>query len=426
MAVFGAVLLGALVLGVLLFATQRAAVPLAAANATSPAVSAAAHLEERIGALERAQTETLRLLNRLAAPRHAARAVDGLFDVQAQLRLATALVGELRALRAATVADGRDANAASGAPRDNIYLSVVVTGRNDDHHQGAETQTVTQHFLDALGAEAAAAEVWVELVFVEWNPPPDRRSVLEQYRWPRRFVELQILSVPRALHERALEAEQRAAEKRTLAWWRASDWLQWEAKSVGIRRASGEFVLATNTDMLVAAGFLQWLRTKPLQRNTLYSANTPHYNPSGLVEGRNLMLSKTATVAQIRQRCRVDATNVRMTEAEFKSTPNRVFPSDFQLAHRDVWRRLRGYSALEPRPAVALQITAAHIGVAGSFIPDFVLCHQHHTNEDLDEWKHEHDVEQETDGARIRQSGSNWGLADADEDIEVMRLPGTQ
>ena len=63
------------------------------------------------------------------------------------------------------------------------YLSIVVTARNDNH--GGDLTKRTQMFIDGLAAQATRHRVPIELILVEWNPPPDRRSLAEEMRWPK-------------------------------------------------------------------------------------------------------------------------------------------------------------------------------------------------------------------------------------------------
>jgi hypothetical protein len=117
------------------------------------------------------------------------------------------------------------------------YLSVVATSRNDDH--GGDLRKRMQLFLDGLAAQANRHGVSIELILVEWNPPLGRPGLREALRWPppSPFFEVRIVVVPPELHARF-------DPKGGLPLF------QMIAKNVGIRRARGRFVLATNIDLL--------------------------------------------------------------------------------------------------------------------------------------------------------------------------------
>src|SRR5690242_11351100 len=113
------------------------------------------------------------------------------------------------------------------------YLSVVATARNDDH--GGNLLHRMQIFVDAWISQAKRHVLSSELILVEWNPPRERKTLAEALRWPADMgpCEVRIVEVPPELHARYRHAT-------------ALPLYQMIAKNVGIRRARGEFVLATN------------------------------------------------------------------------------------------------------------------------------------------------------------------------------------
>src|SRR5271163_2327585 len=120
---------------------------------------------------------------------------------------------------------------------DEPYLSVVVASRNDDH--GGNLLDRMQAFVNGLMQQCCRHELDAELIIVEWNPPPDRPRLAEALRWPdtNGHCRVRIIEVPAALHQRFQNADRLPL-------------FQMIAKNVGIRRARGRFVLATNIDIL--------------------------------------------------------------------------------------------------------------------------------------------------------------------------------
>src|SRR6266508_1631698 len=90
------------------------------------------------------------------------------------------------------------------------YLSLVVTARNDDH--GGNLLGRMQAFVSGWIEQARRHQIPSELIVVEWNPPDGRYD-----------------------HAKALPLYQMIA------------------KNVGIRRARGRFILATNIDILISS-----------------------------------------------------------------------------------------------------------------------------------------------------------------------------
>ena len=145
-----------------------------------------------------------------------------------------------------------------GEPRPSEpYLSLVVTARNDDH--GGNLLQRMQIFVSGWLAQARRHRIPSELIIVEWNPPGDRPRLREALEWPADFgpCEVRFIEVPAALHRRYAHAE-------------ALPLYQMIAKNVGIRRARGRFVLATNIDILFSDELASFLAQQRLEPGRMY------------------------------------------------------------------------------------------------------------------------------------------------------------
>jgi len=137
------------------------------------------------------------------------------------------------------------------------YLSVVVTARNDDH--GGNLLGRMQIFVNGWIAQARRHELPSELIIVEWNPPMDRPRLEEMLHWPEEFgpCDVRFLDVPAELHRRYQHAE-------------ALPLYQMIAKNVGIRRARGRFILATNIDILFSDELMAFIAAQRLEPDRMY------------------------------------------------------------------------------------------------------------------------------------------------------------
>ena len=117
------------------------------------------------------------------------------------------------------------------------YLSVVVAARNDDH--GGNLLGRMQVFVDAWINQCRRHGLDSELIIVEWNPPAERARLAQALRWPADSgpCRVRIIRVPGEIHARYRHAA-------------ALPLYQMIAKNVGIRRARGQFILATNIDIV--------------------------------------------------------------------------------------------------------------------------------------------------------------------------------
>ncbi len=146
----------------------------------------------------------------------------------------------------------------SGTPR----ISFVAGSRNDGH--GGNLAHRMQVFVDALLGQCDRHGLDAELVLVEWNPPADRPRLTQSVRWPAsERCAVRIVEVPGELHERfdgGLPLH------------------QFIAKNVGIRRARGDFVLATNVDVLFPDEMMQALAEGGLKDGGWYRADRHDVN----------------------------------------------------------------------------------------------------------------------------------------------------
>ncbi len=160
----------------------------------------------------------------------------------------------------------------ASAPVTNPYLSVVVTSRNDDH--GGNLKARMQYFVDGWIHQAKKFNLDSELVIVEWNPPQDRPRLKDALRWPDDLgpCVVRIIEVPTHIHHHFQHAEKLPL-------------FQFIAKNVGLRRAWGDFVLATNIDILFSDEMMAFLAARKLDREKMYRndrLDVPAELPEGL------------------------------------------------------------------------------------------------------------------------------------------------
>ena len=130
---------------------------------------------------------------------------------------------------------------------EDIHLSVVAGSRNDDH--GGKLLYRMQHFVSGFIKQCMKHQLRAELILVDWNPPEGKISLSEALKFPENKgpCSVRIITVPKEVHE-------------TLRFAKELPMFQMIAKNVGIRRARGRYVLATNIDVLFSDQLIQFLR----------------------------------------------------------------------------------------------------------------------------------------------------------------------
>ena len=146
------------------------------------------------------------------------------------------------------------------AETDLPFLSIVVAGRNDGY--GGNFNARYARALRFNHDRLVEYDISHEIVLVEWNPVPDEPLLTEllaaEFPEPAKPVTVSYV-VDRRYHD-ALTLNPHLS------------FLDYVAKNVGIRRASGRFILATNLDDLLGRHVLEVFADKRLEQRTVYRA----------------------------------------------------------------------------------------------------------------------------------------------------------
>lgn len=142
-------------------------------------------------------------------------------------------------------------------PKNQPKVSFVVAARNDDY--GGNFLHRMQVFVDSLLTLMNRYDFNAELVIVEWNPPEGKKSLADALTWDNlgRDDRVRIIEVSPALHSKFNNSDR-------------IPMLEYVAKNVGIRRATGEFVLVTNADVVFNQELISYLASEPLSPDCFY------------------------------------------------------------------------------------------------------------------------------------------------------------
>ncbi|HMJ24901.1 MAG TPA: hypothetical protein VK475_03700 [Pyrinomonadaceae bacterium] len=254
-------------------------------------------------------------------------------------------------------------------------ITAVVVGRNDDYMSDFALRL---HATISWNMKHLADEV----IFVEWNPPPDRD--LLSIELARQFKSLRAYVVPPEIHQAICENSKIPL-------------LEYHAKNVGIRRANSEWIVTTNADAIFGPDLVRRILESKLAPDVVFSAQRFDIPWS---EGRETGIGM------------LDCLRYR-----------RVIPyhplgtGEFGFASKQMWDRARGYDeslvrhriGVDKRGVAQLVAHGARSEKAGIV---FHLAHPTSCTEGLQEHHGElaawdHDVPYEND--------LNWGLADRPE-----------
>ncbi|MDA1093229.1 MAG: hypothetical protein O3A25_08165 [Acidobacteria bacterium] len=141
------------------------------------------------------------------------------------------------------------------------FLSLVLTGRNDDYGGSFVSRffRVLRFNLELL----AERQLSTEVVLVEWCPTPGRALLGERLRdeLPAHLLDSVVTYVVDGRYQDAMSLNPKL------------DYLEFVAKNVGVRRATGQYLLTTNTDLILSDAMGRALASGALRPGCVYRAN---------------------------------------------------------------------------------------------------------------------------------------------------------
>ena len=218
-------------------------------------------------------------------------------------------------------------------------ISVVVTGRNDNY-DGDFDERLTIALSKNIKSLPHA-----EFLFIEWNPYLDRQ--LTSRKLKKVFGDLIKCYVVHPMHH----------EK----YCTIDGFLEYPAKNVGVRKATGDYILCTNSDVIFSPKVVEKMTNGDLKWDTVYRAT------------------------------RVDIKRdykdvVFPVKAEYKLRINSGLTNacgDFLMLHRDLWNWSTGYCEAFPEQRIHKDSFLVHILVNDHKLAweDFgMITHWHHNS----------------------------------------------
>jgi len=207
------------------------------------------------------------------------------------------------------------------------YISVVVAARNDNH--GGNMLRRMQAMLDSWIAQAEFHGLLSEIVVVEWNPSEGRPRLKDSLFLPINLsrCEVRFIEVPHAVHVLLKNSGSIPLH-------------QMIAKNVGIRRARGKFVLATNLDIIFSAELMRFLSGQSLETGFMYRMD--RYDVASETPA-------SASIPELLKFCERHVRRVFACEGEFSLFDNgmRQFDSHDIVAPDAGFRFGKGWSQVE-------------------------------------------------------------------------------
>ena len=276
-------------------------------------------------------------------------------------------------------------------------VSIVVTGRNDNYGGDFNERLFTALRFNYERLTERGVEC--EVIFVEWNPIPDRPTLSELLA--REFPDLTAQALRPFVV--APEYHEPFTQNPQLGY------LEFVAKNVGIRRASSPFVLVTNSDVFMGREVVDAIATGNIAPGTIYRA--ARYD-----------LKMGADRSHLAWDALEDPAN-HVRRPVLQPPLFTGGSGDFMLADRDTFHSLRGYSEVYRVARAGVDVNflvKAHgAGVPITDIGGPVFHFNHVGSFRISKGRPDEDRSNTTWGQRwhchdvVYNNPDGWGLADA-------------
>lgn len=242
-------------------------------------------------------------------------------------------------------------------------LSIIVTSRNDNH--GGEMFKRMNIFMKGLLHQTKKFRFPCELIFVEWNPPPDKPLLHEALPKPQPddYLTVRYIIVPHSIHARYKMGTEIPL-------------FQMIAKNIGIRRAACDFILCSNVDLLFSDGLMTALANNAFDKRSYYRAgrcDVPNKIEADWSVEQMLTFCERNTIKHLGKDPRylyigewphlvprnrftmytLDFMNYLRLKYLYDEVPLKLRPldasacGDFTMMHRDGWHDIKGYLELD-------------------------------------------------------------------------------
>jgi hypothetical protein len=208
------------------------------------------------------------------------------------------------------------------------YISAVTWSRNDDHISNKSIRLQTS-ILGMINL-AIRHRVRLELILVDYNPPQDRAPLASLFNWPVDLANCTIreIVVPPSAHLLFSYSDLVPVHPAV-------------ALNAGIRRAKGQFVLATSPHTIISDDLMEFFATETLDPQKFYRIDR-----SDVSEG---VLDVDGFDAQ-QAYCQENIVGVQEYQGQGLNWRNSDVPrlhtnaaGDFVLLAKDIWHQIRGY-----------------------------------------------------------------------------------
>jgi len=197
-------------------------------------------------------------------------------------------------------------------PNDNTVnsctngLSIVVTGRNDNYDGNFDDRLIRALSRNILYLPDA------EFIYVEWNPISDKTPLANKIKSLLPKVKCYVVH-----------------PKFNKTYCTIDEFLEYPAKNVGIRKACKDYILCTNSDVIISPQVANSMRFSKLDKNVVYRATRV-----------DISIDNLDVVFPIPEK---DILGLNEPAGNTPLSLPTNASGDFTMVHKDAWNRITGY-----------------------------------------------------------------------------------
>ncbi|KAI7896532.1 uncharacterized protein EV154DRAFT_455698 [Mucor mucedo] len=300
------------------------------------------------------------------------------------------------------------------------YLSIVLVTRMDDYAGNQHHRF--QNLIDSTYLLAEQSQQKIELLIIEWNPPVNKRRILDTFRFRgSKYLNHRIITVSKEIHQRVPNIGNAPLH-------------EFEGKNVGIRFARGEYIVCTNQDDIWSHNFMNAVKSKVFEKDTIYTQFQSPHNIHENLPPSIVNLAPFPDDETLYNACKLsdqDWGNYNLPPA----VPSSIIShenywyygdqaGDFTMAHRDTWKDCRGYRETGGVAWMDIEFILSAIGQFKKqlvYSGDTFACHQEHPNE-WEKTPDRHTKPQDAQGIddlitgkkKLSNKEGHWGLQQID------------
>jgi len=208
------------------------------------------------------------------------------------------------------------------------YMSVIMTGRNDDYAIGFLDRF--QKSLDMWSYLAGKHKFYdLEMVLVEWNPLPGKVPLKDVLKLPKN-IDCRIITVPNEVHKSLPPTQYDAANAEKIPFY------EFHGKNAAARRCDSQFLMLTNPDIIYNNELVKFFSEKTLKPKRFYRIDR-----EALVHQVNGSLSFEDQLKACAKD--VDPRSIAKNDLCKKRYIHTKSSGDFTLVPKSVFEKAKGY-----------------------------------------------------------------------------------